>query len=91
MVSKDRLISWLNSIEWRSKDKITNEAIILIQDHIKKIRLVLDYVMRLQQIDNVIEAHGFIQSAGHNTIEGGNLLKHFSQRLALKMQKFIQA
>lgn len=84
MVSQDELIPWLNSIEWRSKDEITNEAFFLIQEHLKQVRLVLKYVMKSQQIDNAIEAHGFIQSAGHNTIEGGQLIETLFSEVSFK-------
>lgn len=84
MITRNKLIPWLNSIEWKSKNEINRRAGYLIQDHIRKMRHVLKEIMRSQNISNVVEAHGFIQSAGHDTPEGERLIAELFSEVSFK-------
>ena len=73
VVPRDRVVEWLNSIEWLRPEQISPQAEVLIADHLRKIRAIIREVMMKKGV-NVIEAHGIAQTAGHNTPEGEALL-----------------
>ena len=73
MVPRDSLIDWLNSILWQQPSVITDEAMTLIKEHLKKIRAVMQHITSVYNI-NASEAHGIAQTAGHFTSEYERLL-----------------
>jgi hypothetical protein len=79
MVPRDRLIDWLNSIQWRQQDGITPEAMTLIEEHLKLIRYVIDHIRAIKGL-NASEAHGLAQTPGYSTSEYKEILdKLFAQ------------
>jgi hypothetical protein len=83
MLNREQLIERLNSIEWLEPESITPEAQRIIDDHLSKIRIVIRYIMEKQSID-AVEAHGFAQTAGHDSPEVAPLLDDLFSKVTFR-------
>jgi hypothetical protein len=68
IVPREQLVDWLNSITWLRHERITSEAESLMDDHLRKIRMVIKEVMTRNGV-NAVEADGIAQTAGYKTAE----------------------
>jgi hypothetical protein len=83
MVPREKLIEWLNSIQWLKPERVTPQAEALIQDYLVKIRKVINEVMVSAGV-GAVEAHGIAQTAGHDTPEGESLLDELFSKVSFR-------
>ena len=69
-----KIIKYLNEMNWRSAQEITDEAERLIRQHIQKMRNVIEYLAASQGLDPA-EAYARTQSAGSDDTDYGKFME----------------
>ena len=66
MIQRNQLVDWLNAIQWLKPASITQAARCIVNDHLGKMRVVIEELMANRGI-SAGEALYFAQTAGHDS------------------------
>ncbi len=83
MVSREKLIAWLNSIQWLSRESVTQDALELIEDYLARVRLVIRALEEEEQLTPTV-AHLCVATAGHDSPCGDLLIDELSDHVTFK-------
>lgn len=83
MVPREELVHGLNSIEWLSRDDITQDAQELIESHLVLVRPIIRALQEEQNLTPVI-AHLWLSTAGHDSPCGDSLFDELLDKVTFR-------